>query len=75
MLASESGATVVPEAFEHGAWFCSNDRCVLHVRAGDPRVHGSGEWATRSDGFIVSRRQVQGRMLCDRCARQVEGGT
>jgi len=52
-----------------GAWFCSNEDCVLHVRIGDPGVHGSGEWAVRPDGIVTSRQVVQGRMLCDVCGQ------
>jgi len=52
-----------------GAWFCNNENCVLHVRLGDPRVRGSGEWAVRPDGVVTSRRRVGERMLCDLCGR------
>jgi len=50
--------------------FCTNSGCVLHVRSGDPGVVGQGEWAVRPDGVVLSRRIVDGRMLCDACARQ-----
>jgi hypothetical protein len=52
-----------------GAFFCSNADCVLHVRRGDPRVFGAGEWALRPDGVVTSRRLVGGQMLCDVCGR------
>ena len=55
-----------------GAFFCSNAQCVLHVRRGDARVFGSGEWAVRPDGVVTSRRLVNGQMLCDVCGR--DGG-
>ena len=41
--------------------FCSNPECVLHVRAGDPGVCGTGEWALRSDGVLTSRGIYGGR--------------
>jgi len=56
-----------------GAFFCSNQDCVLHVRRGDARVFGSGEWALRPDGVVTSRRQVNGQMLCDVCGRNAGG--
>jgi hypothetical protein len=52
-----------------GAFFCSNPECVLHVRSGDARVFGAGEWAVRPDGVVTSRRLVGGQMLCDVCGR------
>jgi hypothetical protein len=56
-----------------GAFFCSNTHCMLHVRCGDPQVSGAGEWATRPDGVVTSRRLVQGRMVCDVCAGRHTG--
>jgi hypothetical protein len=56
-----------------GAFFCSNQKCVLHVRRGDPQIFGSGEWAVRADGIVTSRRLVNGRMLCDVCGRKGVG--
>ena len=53
-----------------GAWFCSNEHCVLHVRLGDPHVRGSGEWAVRPDGVVTSRRKVGDRILCDICGQK-----
>jgi hypothetical protein len=51
-------------------WFCANEGCVLHVRAGDRAVVGCGEWAVRTDGIVTSRRWVAGRVVCDVCAVQ-----
>lgn len=52
-------------------FFCSNPRCVFHVRVGDPWVKGFGDWATLSDGTTVSHRWIDGELLCDLCSRQV----
>ena len=52
-----------------GEPFCMNPECVLHVRRGDPGVHGSGEWAVRPDGIRTSRARYGGVMLCDLCGR------
>jgi hypothetical protein len=52
-----------------GAFFCSNEKCVLHLQRGDARVFGYGEWAVRPDGVVTSRRLVNGQMLCDVCGR------
>ena len=65
---SGPAAAVVLEV-EHGAWFCSDPECVLHVRRGDAGVVGSGEWAVRPDGVMTSRSRIGDRMLCDVCAR------
>ena len=46
-----------------GEPFCANPGCVLHVRAGDPDVHGSGDWAVRPDGIRTSRARYGDRML------------
>ena len=63
-LGGESWAEAV-----RGEWFCSNEKCGLHVRREDPGVCGSGEWAVRSDGIVTSRAMYAGRMLCDVCGR------
>jgi hypothetical protein len=41
--------------------FCSNPDCVLYVRAGDPGVVGSGNWA---------QLPYSGVYLCDVCGRE-----
>ena len=56
---------------EYDSIFCANTGCVLHVRPGDPNVHGSGNWAQFEDGTIIGRRRVESTMLCDRCAARV----
>ena len=50
--------------------FCGNPDCVLYVRAGDPGVVGSGNWAQLSDGRIVGRNLRGGVYLCDTCAEE-----
>jgi hypothetical protein len=54
---------------ELGAPFCSNPRCALHVRVGDPGVAGRGNWAVLPDGSTWGRARYGERMLCDRCGR------
>ena len=49
--------------------FCGNPSCELHVRAGDPRVQGAGNWATLSDGRVVGRGRYGEQILCDPCGR------
>jgi len=60
-------------AFETDYPFCSNLRCELHVRAGDPGVQGSGHWARLPDGRIIGRGLYDGVFLCDRCGRAAIG--
>lgn len=50
--------------------FCSNPDCRLYVRAGDPGVIGSGNWAEFPDGRIVGRSIYSGVYLCDVCGRE-----
>jgi hypothetical protein len=50
--------------------FCSNPDCALYVRAGDPGVMGSGNWAELPDGRIVGRSICGGVYLCDLCGRE-----
>jgi hypothetical protein len=59
---------------EFGAWFCSNPACELHVRVGEPGVHGRGNWAVLPDGTTWGRARYGGRMLCDRCGREWVAG-
>jgi hypothetical protein len=59
---------------EYDSIFCANPTCVLHVRPGDGKVQGSGNWAQLADGIIVGRRRVDAVMLCDRCAARVMKG-
>jgi hypothetical protein len=40
------------------------------MRAGDPGVMGSGNWAELPDGRIVGRSIYSGVYLCDVCARE-----
>jgi len=42
----------------------------LYVRAGDPGVIGSGNWAQLRDGRIVGRSIYSGVYLCDVCGRE-----
>jgi len=51
-------------------FFCSNPRCVFHVRVGAANVRGFGDWATLADGTTVSHRWIRGELLCDLCARR-----
>jgi len=50
--------------------FCSNPGCELYVRAGDPGVVGSGNWAELPDGRIVGRGIYSGVYLCDSCRHE-----
>jgi hypothetical protein len=50
--------------------FCSNPDCELYVRAGDPGVMGSGNWAQLPDGRIVGRSIYGGVYLFDVCGRE-----
>ena len=56
-------------AFEQDYPFCGNPQCALHVRAGDPGVHGVGNWAQLPDGRWVGRHVYQGVLLCDVCGQ------
>jgi len=56
---------------EDDSVFCAEPDCDLHVRPGDPYVHGWGNWAQFSNGLIIGRRKIEGRLLCDRCAARV----
>lgn len=58
-----------PLARGSSEYFCSNSGCLFHVRVGDPRVHGFGDWATLADGVTVSHRWLDGELLCDLCSR------
>lgn len=49
--------------------FCSNPDCLLHVRAGDPGVVGSGNWAQLAEGTLIGRGIYHGLYLCDVCGR------
>jgi hypothetical protein len=55
--------------YEWGAYFCANERCVLHVRAGDAGVTGEGNWARLPNGLTIGRNRYSGRVLCDLCGR------
>ena len=56
-----------------GEYFCGNPVCALHVRAGDPGVRGSGEWATLGNGITVTRSVCSdGTMICDLCRRVLD---
>jgi hypothetical protein len=59
---------------EFGAYFCANPACALHVRAGEPNVHGRGNWARHPDGWLVGRSRYGGAMLCDDCGRAYNEG-
>ena len=59
----------IDEATEHGAFFCANRKCLLHVRVTDPAVRGQGNWARLPDGRLVGRGRYGGQMLCDFCGR------
>lgn len=50
--------------------FCSNPDCELYLRADDPGVKGSGNWAQLPDGRIVGRNVTGGVYLCDRCGQE-----
>ncbi len=56
--------------FELDLPFCANPHCELHVRAGDPGVRGSGNWAQLADGRIIGRSGHGGVFFCDSCARR-----
>jgi hypothetical protein len=56
--------------FEKHYPFCANPDCQLYVRAGDPGVMGSGNWAQLPDGRITGRSIYSGVYLCDLCGRE-----
>jgi hypothetical protein len=68
-------AEVHMDSLEGGFYFCSNHSCEmgLHVRAGDPGVHGDGNWA-ETGGITVGRLIVSNVYLCDSCARALIRG-
>ena len=66
MSASDDDAAAL--VLSAGDYFCANPDCVLHVREGDPGVHGRGNWAM-FDGRTASRSRYGERMLCDECGR------
>ena len=51
------------------SYFCENADCDLHVNLAE--VCGSGDWAELADGILVSNIVVEGRLLCDFCARRL----
>lgn len=55
------------ESVAHGAYFCANPECALHVRAGDTGVEGEGDWIVLDDGRTYGRSRHGDRMLCDAC--------
>jgi hypothetical protein len=62
-------STLEMHTFESDYLFCSNPRCELHVRPGDPGVGGFGNWAHLPNGRIVGRELYNGVFLCDPCGR------
>ena len=52
---------------EHGAPFCDNLVCALHVRARDAMVEGGGNWHTLPDGRTFGRSRFGETLLCDAC--------
>jgi hypothetical protein len=50
--------------------FCSNPDCQLYVRAGEPGVLGSGNWAQLPDGRIIGRSIYCSMYLCDVCRHE-----
>jgi hypothetical protein len=65
--------TPLPEsaalAAAQSLFFCATPRCPFHVCVEDQNVRGFGDWATLENGTTVSHRWVNGRLLCDLCAR------
>ena len=61
-------------ASEQDCPFCANPRCELHVRAGDPGVHGVGNWALLPDGRWIGRGIYRGLLLCDPCGQERRAG-
>jgi hypothetical protein len=61
----------IPRQLGSSEFFCSNPRCVFHVRVGDPGVDGFGDWARLRDGTTASHRWMDNELLCDLCARAV----
>jgi hypothetical protein len=73
---SRSNAAHSTDEMKHGFYFCGNLTCPcgLHVRIGDPGVHGEGNWAELAGGILIGRAIVDGAYLCDCCARAVIEG-
>jgi len=61
------------ESFELAAssFFCANTACPLHVALDDP--YGGGNWAVLEGGMVVGRSRYDGKLLCDRCGRELLG--
>lgn len=53
--------------FEDETIFCSNPRCLLHIRCNTAGVVGRGNWAVLPGGLVIGRGIYDGRMLCDAC--------
>lgn len=56
--------------FDGGQPFCGNPYYGQHVRAGDPGVRGSGNWAILPNGVVIRRGIYEGQYLCDVCGRE-----
>lgn len=59
--------------YEANDVFCANPSCVLHVRAGDAGVSGSGQWAV-IDGITYDRHPLTpgGPCYCSKCRLEIE---
>jgi hypothetical protein len=66
---SERGPRVY---FDSDDVFCANPACLLHVRRGDTRVDGWGQWAT-VDGITYDRHALEagGPCYCNACRRRM----
>lgn len=64
----------IPHQPGSSEFFCSNPRCVFHVRVGDAGVVGFGDWAMLADGTTVSHRWIDDELLCDLCAKAAIAG-
>lgn len=59
------------DTWSHGyGHFCANPECELHVTSDDPRVQGSGHWASVG-GVTYDRHpiEVDGPVYCMQCRR------
>jgi hypothetical protein len=57
--------------FELASPFCARPSCPLHLMPGDADTRGCGNWARLPCGLILGRQLVEGRLVCDACAKSL----
>lgn len=64
-----NAARPLPDSPAGAHYFCANAACALHIPDGFDR--DCGNWVELSNGCIVGRTRVDGRIYCDPCASQL----